>query len=268
MNQRQDGGSEGTHRRLDPHGDDLAYVAIHRRLEADILTGRLAPGERLASERDLGARLGVARNTLRRALRLLAQQHLVTSAGRHGWVVATTALTERLDGPQGLTDWARRQGFAATSRVLRAGARAASEAEAERLRISVGDAVFEVSRVRLIDGVPLSIDRAVLHGRLASALDGVDFSNASLYATLRERADVIAARADVVLRAVAADRTSAELLEVAESAPLLEVAETAFDQYGGPFEASILLNRGDRYAYGASLAGDATAVPRITMERR
>jgi GntR family transcriptional regulator len=251
-------------RRLDAHGDDLAYVAVHRRLEADILTGRLAPGERLAAERELGLRFGVARNTLRRALRLLASQRLVEPHGRQGWVVAQSALTEQLGTPHGLTEWARRQGFEVTSLVRVAHARPATPAEATRLRIAPGETVFELERVRLIDGVPLALDRSVLHGRLVPAVEGVDFATASLYATLRERAELISSRADVVLRAISADAETAELLAVAPGAPLLEVAETAFDQYGEPIEAATLLNRGDRYAYGATRTGDRV-VPRIEV---
>lgn len=47
-----------------------------------ILSGELAPGERLPSERDLAAQLGVNRTTLREALRELEQLGLV--AIRHG----------------------------------------------------------------------------------------------------------------------------------------------------------------------------------------
>jgi GntR family transcriptional regulator len=273
VNQRQGGrnGSRGAGttadhagRRLDAHGDDLAYVAIHRRLEADILTGRLAPGERLAAERELGARLGVARNTLRRALTLLASQRLVEPRGRHGWVVARTALTERLERPHGLTEWARRQGFEVTSRVRVARVRPAAEAEAARLRIGVGESVFELERVRLIDDVPLALDRSVLHPRLVPAVRGVDFGSASLYETLRERAGITSSRADVLLRAISADAPTAELLDVPPGAALLEVSETAFDQYGEPFEAALLLNRGDRYAYEATRTSEMVQ-PRIEL---
>jgi DNA-binding GntR family transcriptional regulator len=52
-----------------------------------------------------------------------------------------------------------------------------------------------------------------------------------------------------MLRAVTADRRSAELLEVTVGDPLLELTETVFDQYGEPFEFARHLNRGDRYAF-------------------
>jgi GntR family transcriptional regulator len=176
--------------------------------------------------------------------------------------VAQTAVTEQLERPHGLTEWARRQGFEVTSRVRVARVRPAATAEAAKLRLAPGAVVFELERVRLIDDVPLSLDRSILHTRLLPAVDGIDFGSASLYSTLRERAGIISSRADVVLRAISADARTARLLGVARGAALLEVAETVFDQYGEPFEVSTLLNRGDRYAYGATRTGE-TGVARI-----
>ena len=239
-------------RRMDAHGADLPHLQVLRRLEADIATGRLAHGERLAPERELCARLGVARNTLRRALTDLEGRGLVASRGRHGWVV-TAALTEWVEGAQGLTDWANRHGVAVGSVVRQSRVRTALDGEALRLRVAPGSAVFELERVRFLDGVPMSLDRSILHPRLTDVLAGVDFSTASLYATLRSRARVLPTRTDVVLRAIPADGPTAGLLQVAEGAALLEVSETVFDQYAEPFEAATLLNRGDRYAFGTTL---------------
>ncbi|MGE3809376.1 MAG: FadR/GntR family transcriptional regulator [Gemmataceae bacterium] len=51
-------------------------------LERDILSGKLAPGDRLPSERDISAQMGVSRSVVREALRRLASLGLIRSA--HG----------------------------------------------------------------------------------------------------------------------------------------------------------------------------------------
>ena len=56
-----------------------------------------------------------------------------------------------------------------------------------------------------------------------------------------------------MLRAVIADRRSAELLELSDGDPLLELSETVFDQYGEAFEFGRRLNRGDRYAFRTTI---------------
>jgi GntR family transcriptional repressor for pyruvate dehydrogenase complex len=54
----------------------------------EIVSGRLAPGDRLDSERELAERLGVSRSVVREALRSVAAQGLVVSAGGRGFRVA------------------------------------------------------------------------------------------------------------------------------------------------------------------------------------
>jgi GntR family transcriptional regulator len=245
-------------RRTDAGGRDLAYVRVMRRLETDIATGRLTPGERLAPERQLGARLDVARNTLRRALTDLAARGLLVSRDRSGWFVKGGPVTiETVSGPQGLTDWAAVHGLAVSSKVCNARTRPASESEARALRIPLDSNVFELERVRIVEGAPLSLDQSILAPSLVETLAQVDFSGASLYQTLRTVNGINPSRAECMLRAVISDPRSAELLELADGDPLLELSETVFDQYGEPFELGRHLNRGDRYAFRTTIVAGA-----------
>jgi len=59
-----------------------AYEIAAANLRRDILKGRLRPAERLPGERDLCARLGVSRITVRLALDLLSEERLIVR--RHG----------------------------------------------------------------------------------------------------------------------------------------------------------------------------------------
>lgn len=63
-----------------PHSN--IAVTIFKDLRRQILNGQLAPGERLSGERELAAKYGTNRNTLREAVRRLEQSRLVTV--RHG----------------------------------------------------------------------------------------------------------------------------------------------------------------------------------------
>jgi GntR family transcriptional regulator len=239
--------------RRDIHGDDLPSVQVLRRIEADILTGSLKAGSRLAPERELGARLGVARNTLRRALAALSEKGLIQARGRGGWIVVGQSVTERIDGPPSLTEWAARHGYVVTSAVVTARTRTATAAEATDLRIPTSSTVFELERVRFVEGIPLSFDRSILHPRLIPTVKGADFASRSLFGVIREQAGLIATRAEVVLKALPATERVATLLKIAEGEPLLQVEELTFDQYGEPFETARLLNRGDRYAFATTL---------------
>jgi GntR family transcriptional regulator len=264
MNQRQFADAPPAAGRRDIHGEDLPSVQVLRRIEADIMTGRLKAGSRLAPERELGARLGVARNTLRRALAALGEKGLIQARGRGGWVVVGQGVTERIEGPPSLTEWAARHGYLVTSSVISARTRSVTSAEAADLRIPTSSKVYELERVRYIEGSPLAFDRSVLHPRLIPKLKGIDFASHSLFGTIRERAGLIATRAEVVVRAVPATERVATLLTISEGEPLLELNEMTFDQYDEPFETAQLLNRGDRYAFATTLTAGVGS-PRVEL---
>ena len=70
-----------------PHGPNIAGTIFHD-LRRQILRGELAAGDRLPGERELAAKYGTNRNTLREAVRKLEQSRLVTV--RHGQGVTVT----------------------------------------------------------------------------------------------------------------------------------------------------------------------------------
>lgn len=89
---------------LSPLDIPSAYELVVQRLRHAIQLGTFAPGERLPPERELAARLGIARVTLREALRVLqGEGYIVTRRGAHGGPVVAlpprhvrAALRERM----------------------------------------------------------------------------------------------------------------------------------------------------------------------------
>lgn len=61
-------------------GGPPAYQALAEKLRERILSGELAPGQRLPIEPELSAEYGVSRSTVREALRVLASQNLVSTS--------------------------------------------------------------------------------------------------------------------------------------------------------------------------------------------
>lgn len=61
-----------------------AWRVVLEHIERDFLEGRLGPGDRLASERDLSADLGVGRSSVREALRVLEVMGLIRTATGSG----------------------------------------------------------------------------------------------------------------------------------------------------------------------------------------
>ncbi len=70
---------------------------VYEDLRRQILAGELAPGDRLPGERELAARYGTNRNTLREAVRRLEQMRLVTVRHGQGVTVADFRRTGTMD---------------------------------------------------------------------------------------------------------------------------------------------------------------------------
>jgi GntR family transcriptional regulator len=226
-------------------------LTVHGQIEdwlADaIATGRLAPGDRLPTEQDLAAWLGVSRMTLRHALAELAQRGLVIRAvGRSGGTfVAEPKVEQDLTVLAGFSEQLRRHGLVAGARVLTATEIKASPAASAALEINVGAPVYEVRRLRLAGGQPILIEYSLFPaercpGLLSHRLDG------SIYELLEEKYGQRPHRARETLEPVLAGVREAEALGVAEGAPLMLVERTAYARSGLPLEFARDLFRGDR----------------------
>jgi GntR family transcriptional regulator len=239
-------------------------VTVHGQIEdwlADaIVTGRLAPGDRLPTEQDLAAWLGVSRMTLRHALAELAQRGLVIRAvGRSGGTfVAEPKVEQDLTVMAGFSEQLRRHGLVAGARVLAATEIKAGPTASAALEISVGAPVYEVRRLRLAGGQPILIEHSLFPaehcpGLLGYRLDG------SLYELIEQKYGQRPHRAKESLEPVLAGVREAEALGVAEGAPLMLVERTAYTRSGLPLEFARDLFRGDRtkvVVWASELAGE------------
>ena len=239
-------------------------VTVHGQIEdwlADaIAAGRLAPGDRLPTEQDLSAWLGVSRMTLRHALAELAQRGLVRRAvGRSGGTfVAEPKVEQDLTVLAGFSEQLRRHGLVAGARVLAAAEIKASPAASAALKISVGAPVYEVRRLRLAGGQPILIEHSLFPAERCPGLLGYRLDG-SLYELLEEKYGERPHRAKESLEPVCAGVREAEALGVAEGAPLMLVERTAYSRAGLPLEFARDLFRGDRtrvVVWASELAGE------------
>ena len=124
--------------------------------------------------------------------------------------------------------------------------------EAEAFGIAPGAELFELRRVRMLDGLPISLDLNRVPLRLVPELVELDFTRASLYEAL-DRAGHPAARATTSSRPAAPRRRAAELLGLALGAPVLFATTVAFGEDGRVLDLGQTVYRADRYRFQATL---------------
>lgn len=225
---------------------------VREAIESQIRSGTIPPGARLQSERDLAERLGVSRVTIRRALDALADEGLVRAAPGSGRYVSEVALAEPPNALLSFTELGARRGLTATARVLRKRVRPATLEEAERIGIAPGAEMFEIDRLRMLDGVAVALDHTRVPIAIAPELPHIDFRKASLYSVL-EQAGAGLVRADYTTEACAANAAQARRLGVTVGDPLLLARTTSYDSANRVVELGETAYRSDRYRFHATL---------------
>jgi GntR family transcriptional regulator len=237
---------------LNKQGAVPLYLQLKQLLEAQIVSGALAPHGRVPSERDLSEQHSISRMTARQALAELIQDgRLYTSAGK-GTFVAEPKIRQSLQSLTSFTEDMRARGLAPTTRIIRRELTPASEMQAARLRIAEGRPIMCVERLRLADGEPLALETACLVFDGAERLLAADLQG-SLYAVLQAEFGIVPAEANEELEAALAQPRERTLLLLSEGAPVLRIQRTTFDQARRPFEYVQSIYRGDRYRFVARL---------------
>ncbi|HUA30385.1 MAG TPA: GntR family transcriptional regulator [Streptosporangiaceae bacterium] len=224
----------------------LVEEARHRLLDL-ISSGTLRPGDRLGTERELAARLSVSRSTLRQVLAVLAESGIVRRVpGRAGGTFVAHAKVDRdLSVIVGLPEYLRRQGFVAGTQVLSATMSGADDIAANNLGLPTGSLLIDIVRIRLADGIPISLERVQLPADIFPGLLELPLGG-SIYDLLDAHYGI---RPDEViehLEVAEASSDEAALLGVQVRAPLLAITRTSATSAGVPFEFSHDLFRADR----------------------
>lgn len=225
------------------------YVEI-----AEYLRGIIAeagPGDRLPSDAELCERFHVSRMTARQAVTLLGNEHLLERKRGSGTFVSARRVPRALGSPLSFSENMRIRGMKPSSRVLRAGPVDLSPEAAEALGIDIASAAIVLERLRLADGIPMAIERAVIPADDYGLLDE-DLTSESLH-EIFERRGRVPSRALAEVGARTATKRERDLLELPEHGVILTEVRTIFDQDGAPLEHTSTFYVAERYAFTAVL---------------
>lgn len=246
-------------------GDDRpAHVRIEEWLEGLINSGALSLDDRLPSEVDMAAALGVSRMTLRQSLNMLESKGLlVRKRGRWGGSFVTRPRFDyNLSGLPGFTEQMRRSNALAGARVIEAATVSPAPEVRQALQLGRREKVHRVVRVRSANREPVALEvnsypAGMFPDLLARCMTG------SLYAVLRGLGHAPFSATEV-LEPVIASSEYANLLWTAEGSPLMLVQRTAYDIEGRPVEHSFDYFRPDRMRITLRTQVDGTPTAEVS----
>lgn len=231
------------------------YQQIKALITHSLQSGEWKPGEMIPSEVELASRYKVSQGTVRKAIDELSAENLVVRRQGKGTFVATHHEARaqfrflRLMPDAG-------EAHPAENRVLEVKRLRAPAEVARLLDLRTGDSVIFIRRVQSFDGAPTILDELWLPGTLFKGLTTerlVEYKG-PMYGLFETEFGTRMIRATERIRAVSADETMAQLLNVVPGQALLSVERVSYTYGDRPVEVRRGLYLTERHHYQNELS--------------
>ena len=221
-------------------GSISLYMQIKDLLVTKIGNGDWLPGSIIPSEINLAQEFGVSQGTVRKAITELVENNVLTRKQGRGTFVSTHDSQRSLFYFFHITD---NQGHKVLpdSRVLRCRQKQATRKEAAKLNLAVGTRVIRIERVRNFSAKPTMIETITLAADSFADLGSngkLELPN-TLYELYEKQYGITIHSAEEQLRAVAASKHDAAMLNLDVGTPLLEIERVALTLDKKPVELRI-----------------------------
>ena len=225
------------------------YHQLKEILATQIRAGEWKAGDLIPGEQELQSTYALSRTTVRQALRELELDGLLTRHRGRGTFVSRPKLTHDADPARGLPHAASERGVQASWRVLDAAWVPAADDVAARLKVSPGDSVHRLRRIRLVDGEPIGHHVAFVPAVFREFIQPSAFTRGSSLAYLETHVALRGSTVDRLLEANAATDEDVDLLALGDGEPVLSIRRLVVSRGGVPMEDCRSTYRGDRFQY-------------------
>jgi GntR family histidine utilization transcriptional repressor len=229
------------------HGTKALYQGVKDHVRAGIRSGKWKSGDRVPSEHDLVAALGVSRMTVNRALREMADQGELVRIAGVGTFVGEEKPQSGLLRVASIADEIRARGHEYVCEVVRVSREAASVEIAAALGLTAGDAVFHSVCVHRENRLPVQLEDRYVNPKAAPAFILQDFRRTppSEYLLKTVPLDEV----EHVVDAVRPKKAEAALLKVKPKEPCLVLTRRTWSG-GTPVTFVRCVHPGSRYRLG------------------
>ena len=230
------------------------YAALEAQLAAGIASGEFPVGSQLPTEDRLIQRFAVSRTTVRKAIQNLSDRGLIEIRRGTGTFVTQPKIIQELTELTGFVEDMDALGHAATARLIDRIVVAADANVAEHLALAVGTRVMRIRRIRLANGVGMSLDETYLPLEIGEKIVTHDLEAEPIFTLLEQRYDIPLVEAEYKLEAVAADHDVAAALGVEAGSPIFLIERTSYSVGDRPVDYEKLHYRGDLIRFRTRLA--------------
>lgn len=209
------------------------------------------PGDRLPSEAELCEKFDVSRMTARQAMQIVSTDGNIERRRGAGTFVRSKPVQRDLGSPLSFSENMKSRGMVPSSETLSWERVEPSEDERISLGLGQSDMAYALERLRLADGTPMAIERAVIPEGLALSVEE-HLGSGSLHDAFQKTGRT-ASKAHAEVTARKATKRERELLELPASGIVICEQRTIFDQDGKPLERTVTWYASARYSFQAVL---------------
>jgi len=199
------------------------HEQISEWLRNQITTGKLKPGEKLPSEKELGSQFDVSRVTVRHALQTLENDNMIYRRQGLGSFVSNKKIEQPMAFLHDFDEEMGAAGMEASSKIICFEKVEPTEQLCSLLGLSESSILMRLDRVRYGDGEPMAFDQTWLPIFYGQLLEGQDLQEQTIYQILEQEYEIPILSGRYHITAECASKEIADYLDVKKITPLLVI---------------------------------------------
>ncbi len=167
-----------------------------------IESGEWPDGYRIPGEYELCEQYGVSRMTVREVLKELARNHYLVRKQGKGTFVSIPSTEESLISPYSLTEGMKMAGKTLSFKFLHLNKTEATHSTKELFNLDDSDSVFEIIRLREVDGVVFAWDKSIVPEKYLEGITREEIIKEGLMPSIRKRTGLYSIETQDTMEAV------------------------------------------------------------------
>ena len=237
---------------LDQNAAMPLYEQLKLAIKKGIKSGEYPPGSRMPSEAEMEKLYDVSRITVRRAVKELCEEEILTrKQGRGTFVLNSAGVSyNRLDrNVGGFHDSLARDGKEATVEILEKSIIRVNASYARDLQISTEDDVVYLKRLMYGNGAPAMLDTAYIPEKRFPGIFDKLVGNVALFRLMEQEYGVKLERYYKILKVQKANKEMSRLLNCHVGDPMFDLFKITYSDQGIPQNISVSILSGQNTYY-------------------
>lgn len=245
---------------IDDNSPVPKYIQLQKIIEEQILSGQLKDGDKIPSEKELGEMYSVSRMTVRNALNLLTEDHLLYSVAGIGSFVKYPIIGNSLVRIIPFSETILEQGKSGYTKILRSELIKDEPVGNIKLKRNMDEPVGRLDLIGYLEDLPIvyyssyyikDVFKEFSEAARILEIENKVFSSFDIYKHLGYSYSNIEQKIYVIL----SDIYISKYLMIEPNSPLLVLETIYYDSNGSPIEFKKGYYRGDKYVFDLKRSG-------------